>query len=297
MDCDVFFSHSTNLENKVKEYILKANFRVLICCYGLSISKFTDAIDSAIERGIEVKIITDVYSTKYNSQLDLDKYDVKVISMSNTKLLMHNKFCIIDDTIVITGSYNFSNKGNYNYENLVIIDDYNVGLKFISEFNKIDSDNTDFLEKQKVAIDSGSVKLTLVIKGSQAYLMKYSDLEDWYYNGNSKVPKTLIEDSSIYFSIEDDMDADGYEYVKYVIKQKAIDALKNFISGWINGTSYNFNLDDYSIVKDIFNGVNGDPISDSKNQNYYNIYKSDYSHQNLRYCDETISNLIAFFNV
>lgn len=76
-----------------------------------------------------------------------------------------------------------------------------------------------------------------------------------------------------------------------------IDALKNFISGWINGTSYNFNLDDYSIVKDIFNGVNGDPISDSKNQNYYNIYKSDYSHQNLRYCDETISNLIAFFNV
>lgn len=234
MGCDVFFSHSTNLENKVKEYISKANFRVLICCYGLSISKFTDAIDSAIERGIEVKIITDVYSTKYNSQLDLDKYDVKVISMSNTKLLMHNKFCIIDDTIVITGSYNFSNKGNYNYENLVIIDDHNVGLKFISEFNKIDSDNTDFLEKQKVAIDSGSVKLTLVIKGSQAYLMKYSDLEDWYYNGNSTVPKTLIEDSSIYFSIEDDMDADGYEYVKYVIKQKAIDELEAIMYyGWI----------------------------------------------------------------
>lgn len=76
-----------------------------------------------------------------------------------------------------------------------------------------------------------------------------------------------------------------------------IEALKNYIEGLISGNKYSFNLDDFDIVKDIFNGVSGDPISNPKNQNYYNVYNSDYSHQNLRYCNETIGYLIANFNI
>ena len=38
--------------------------------------------------------------------------------------LMHNKFCIIDERIIITGSYNWTNKANKeNNENIVIIKD------------------------------------------------------------------------------------------------------------------------------------------------------------------------------
>lgn len=75
-----------------------------------------------------------------------------------------------------------------------------------------------------------------------------------------------------------------------------IDALKKTIDGWIKDTKYDFRLNDFDIIQDIYNGVSGDPISNTKNQNYYNVYKSDYSHQNLRYCDETIGFLIPFFS-
>lgn len=56
-----------------------------------------------------------------------------------------------------------------------------------------------------------------------------------------------------------------------------------------------FNLDSYPVIKDIFNGVNRQPIHDKKNQNYYNIYASDYSHMYIRYCDETLALLLSAF--
>lgn len=75
-----------------------------------------------------------------------------------------------------------------------------------------------------------------------------------------------------------------------------ISAVKKLIDSWVDGTKFDFNLEEFDIVNDIFNGVNGNPISNPDNQKYYNVYRSDYSHQNLRYCDETIGNLIAIFN-
>lgn len=76
-----------------------------------------------------------------------------------------------------------------------------------------------------------------------------------------------------------------------------IEALGKFVDAWVKGTTYDFNINDFDIIKDIFNGVSGEPISNTNNQRYYDTYRSDYSHQNLRYCNETIARLIAIFNV
>jgi len=52
--------------------------------------------------------------------------------------IMHHKFCIIDESIIITGSYNWSNIGTRNYENIVVIkQDSELCQKFKMEFDEI----------------------------------------------------------------------------------------------------------------------------------------------------------------
>jgi hypothetical protein len=51
---------------------------------------------------------------------------------------MHNKFCIIDDETVITGSYNWSANAWNHFENIVIIkNDYKLLLSFLHEFEDL----------------------------------------------------------------------------------------------------------------------------------------------------------------
>jgi phosphatidylserine/phosphatidylglycerophosphate/cardiolipin synthase-like enzyme len=52
--------------------------------------------------------------------------------------LMHHKVIIIDRSIVITGSYNFSNSAETsNDENVVIIHSAETAAEFMSEFQRV----------------------------------------------------------------------------------------------------------------------------------------------------------------
>ena len=51
---------------------------------------------------------------------------------------MHHKLIIIDERTVITGSFNFTNRGNLiNAENLLIIDDREFAAAYLSEFGRV----------------------------------------------------------------------------------------------------------------------------------------------------------------
>lgn len=52
--------------------------------------------------------------------------------------IMHNKFCVIDGSTVITGSYNWSRQAQQNSENITIISDHpELAQQFIQEFDSI----------------------------------------------------------------------------------------------------------------------------------------------------------------
>ena len=51
---------------------------------------------------------------------------------------MHHKVFIIDDTIVVTGSFNPSNNAeNNNDENMIIINDSKVAENYIKEYERL----------------------------------------------------------------------------------------------------------------------------------------------------------------
>ena len=50
---------------------------------------------------------------------------------------MHNKFCVIDNTWVITGSYNWSDKAETNYENILLLENKDIAAQYQQYFERL----------------------------------------------------------------------------------------------------------------------------------------------------------------
>jgi len=94
----------------------------------------------------------------YNDEINFGDYGLPFVNLKNAggevytakENLMHNKFCIIDECIIITGSYNWTKKANNeNNENIVIIKgDIELAKSYIAEFKKLTGRNENFFEEQ-----------------------------------------------------------------------------------------------------------------------------------------------------
>ncbi|WP_281635754.1 phospholipase D-like domain-containing protein [Flavobacterium marginilacus] len=100
--------------------------------------------------------------------------------------LMHNKFCIIDNTILIFGSYNWTQKAKTNHESITVIEeDYNLILDFNQEFDKI---------KDKYYNPNAEIEWIKIVIRLETLLnvIKLEDLEDINYQidkTKSLIPK------------------------------------------------------------------------------------------------------------
>lgn len=66
---------------------------------------------------------------------------------SSSENMVHHKFCIIDNRIVITGSYNWTYYAeNRNWENIVIFENAKTVKKYINEFEKIKQNHEKIFE-------------------------------------------------------------------------------------------------------------------------------------------------------
>jgi len=107
----------------------------------------SSAIKSAMARGVRVRLVYDVTAdgkeyydgtTKF-AELIGNSVNDKSPNSTETAMLMHNKFIIIDNETVITGSMNFSSTGlsGFNANNLLIIKSPEAAQKFTDEFEQM----------------------------------------------------------------------------------------------------------------------------------------------------------------
>lgn len=98
-------------------------------------------IKEIAERGVKVQIITNNdlinnggYCLNLNELIDVGAE----ISLVEYPHLLHHKFCIIDDAIVINGSYNWTRFSAKNYENIMIVSGNEAVTElFIKEFEAL----------------------------------------------------------------------------------------------------------------------------------------------------------------
>ena len=116
----------------------------------VAVAWFTDhALFSTLlakaEEGIEVELVYLDDGINQNSGIQfhrLKDYQGKLWQIKNDGMgsLMHNKFCVIDASIIICGSYNWTNKAKTNHESITLIrDNYELVHQFEVEFNNIKS--------------------------------------------------------------------------------------------------------------------------------------------------------------
>lgn len=137
--------HFDRLEKEVIQGIRNAKYSIW-----MAIAWFTnqDIINELIEKarqGIDVKVIMSDEDSNQSTNNQLKKEGITSIVAplrgywNNNR--MHHKFCIIDLSYVMNGSYNWSNNANYNDENLTTAVDKSFVLSFADEFMRLYNEN------------------------------------------------------------------------------------------------------------------------------------------------------------
>lgn len=127
---EVYFCPQTDCSKIFESSIQSANFSVYCAFYGIELRNVISAL-SRKSKTADVKIVTD--ESTYKGQIKGD-----AVRLDDNKQLMHNKFCVIDSAIVITGSFNpTDNDNNYNNNNVVVVYSSALAKNYEDEFEEL----------------------------------------------------------------------------------------------------------------------------------------------------------------
>ncbi|MBM3254648.1 MAG: phospholipase D family protein, partial [Candidatus Omnitrophica bacterium] len=138
----VFFSPQGNCLQEIISQIDKAKSSIYIAMYYFTSREIAQALVRAKQRGIDIRVCLN--TPEQNSEYD--KYSKYIYLKNNSipvklikgKGIMHNKFCIIDETIVLTGSYNWTKRAEFdNDENMLVINSKELARIYEERFEQI----------------------------------------------------------------------------------------------------------------------------------------------------------------
>jgi hypothetical protein len=131
---EVLITDGTKSKNKIIEIISSSKFSINIAMAYFTDREIADALLQANERGVKVVVIL---SSDSNNEFVFKKFEQHIevySSLNNGKGIMHHKFCIVDNKLLLHGSYNYTyNAKNNNQESLNVTDSFNL----IKQFNQI----------------------------------------------------------------------------------------------------------------------------------------------------------------
>jgi phosphatidylserine/phosphatidylglycerophosphate/cardiolipin synthase-like enzyme len=136
---EVYFSPGMDCLNAINHTLQKARNHIKICVFTISDDRITENIIACHQSGIKVQVITDDDKTNDKGSDIYKMHQAGVpIRTDETPNHMHHKFAIVDDSILITGSYNWTRSAErYNHENVLITYDQGSIKAYDQEFDKL----------------------------------------------------------------------------------------------------------------------------------------------------------------
>lgn len=135
----IYFSPHGGCESAVVNEVKNAKSEILIAIYYFTDKEIADALCMARKRGVKIEVVLDKSqkTTKYSKVNKLMENNIPA-RFDTRNGLMHNKFAVIDDKIVVTGSFNWTEAAeNKNRENLIIIKNPEIAGIYKKEFTKL----------------------------------------------------------------------------------------------------------------------------------------------------------------
>ncbi len=134
----VLFSPQDECGREILGRIGSAEKSIELAMYTLTSRALSNALASAARRGVTVRVFLDGENAEeYYSKAGFLAKNGVIVKPEKGEGLMHNKFCIIDDKTVITGSYNWTVSADLkNDENVIIMESDKIAKIFKLQFEK-----------------------------------------------------------------------------------------------------------------------------------------------------------------
>lgn len=132
--------NESGIENRFAQAIDQCKRSLHLAVYEMNSESITNAIIGAHKRGVEVQVLTDNRSKDFPGSTfnKLSENGITVKTNYTQGALMHNKFAVMDDTTVWTGSYNYTLNATYNNnENLVMIESPAIAAVYNHAFKRM----------------------------------------------------------------------------------------------------------------------------------------------------------------
>jgi phospholipase D len=140
---EVRTAFARDCDDMLLQGIKSARKEILVAAFTFTRHQFADALIERKQNGVSVHVKMDATQAKSEygkpivKKLEDAGIAVKQIKMPSRQA-QHNKFMVIDQNFVMTGSFNFSSAAtNHNYENLVRIDSRITAGRFSREWQRI----------------------------------------------------------------------------------------------------------------------------------------------------------------
>lgn len=128
-------AHFENIQNRILEQLDKAQFSIIVVMAWFTNDILFQKLLEKQEQGVSVKLVVFDDGINQKKGVDFEKINDlhKVKAMRGGK--MHNKFCVIDNNTVITGSYNWSTAAETrNNENIIIHQVNSKGVDIVKDY-------------------------------------------------------------------------------------------------------------------------------------------------------------------
>ncbi|KAF9363825.1 hypothetical protein BGX34_003203 [Mortierella sp. NVP85] len=134
-----FFPSEENFHQLIKT-LDGAQETLDICVFTITDDEISDTIVRAHERGVRIRIITDDEKAEdqgSDAKRLAKRYDIP-IRVDGSPSHMHHKFAIIDDKLVVAGSYNWTKGARFqNREDLTLTNSGKAVAAFKGEFERL----------------------------------------------------------------------------------------------------------------------------------------------------------------
>jgi len=145
-EIEVYFSPDDNTAARLVELINNAERSIYFMVYSFTADDIAAALIEKTQQGVSVAGVLEESQVDSNIGTDFDRLRSAgvIIRLDGNSDKMHHKVMIIDDQIVVTGSYNFSASAEkYNDENTLILHDPVIASQYLREFERV------FMQAQK----------------------------------------------------------------------------------------------------------------------------------------------------
>lgn len=132
----VFFSPKGGVTEAVVNALDHATNTILVQAYSFTSAPIAEALVQARRRGLKVSAILDEsQQTEKYSAADFLEHNAILTLIDAQHAIAHNKIIIIDEYVILTGSFNFTKAAEEkNAENLLVINDPILARKYLENW-------------------------------------------------------------------------------------------------------------------------------------------------------------------